>query len=440
MELRDLAITPVLLIIIYALAYVVRPYVTDPVNRRYFFPALTVKIIGALAIGFIYQFYYKGGDTYNYHTYGSRLIWEAIMDSPKGFNLIFGGDVSGLYPYYSKIAFYQDPASYFVVRLAAIGDLITFSSYSGTAVLFAVMSFVGMWLFFKAFYEQFPHLHKWIALSAFFIPSVFFWGSGLLKDTVTLAGVGVMTYTLKRMLIDHEFRIGSILIFLLTAYVIFSVKKYILLCFLPAAILWVYLSNLSKIRSLVLRVLLVPFILLVIAGSGYWAVQRLGADDERYALSKIPQTVRITAYDIGFYTGRGAGSTYSLGELDGTFSGMITKAPQAINVALFRPYLWEIRNPLMVLAALESFALLAFTLYVLVRQRYVIGKLLSDPHIVFCLVFCITFAFAVGLSTYNFGTLSRYRIPLLPFYVMALSLMFHYSKSERKLEVLEETE
>jgi hypothetical protein len=297
-----------------------------------------------------------------------------------------------------------------------------------------------MWLFFKAFYELFPHLHKWIAVAAFFIPSVFFWGSGLLKDTVTLAGVGVITYTLKRMLIDHEFRISSILLFIITAYIIFSVKKYILLCFLPAAILWVYLSNLSRVRSLVLRGLLVPFILLIIAASGYWAVQRLGADDERYALSKIPQTVRITAYDIGFYTGRGAGSAYTLGELDGTFSGMIMKAPQAINVALFRPYLWEIRNPLMVLAALESFSLLLFTLYVIIRQRYALFKMLYDPNIVFCLVFCITFAFAVGLSTYNFGTLSRYRIPLLPFYVMSLVLMFDYSNRERKLERLDETE
>jgi hypothetical protein len=440
MELRDLIVTPVLLIIVYVLAYIIRPSVTDSVNRRYFFPALTVKIIGALAIGFIYQFYYKGGDTYNYHTHGSRLIWKAIMDTPNGFNLIFGGDLQGLYPYYSKIAFFNDPASYFIVRLAAIGDLITFSSYSATAVLFAVMSFAGMWLFFKAFYELFPHLHKWIAVAAFFIPSVFFWGSGLLKDTVTLAGVGVITYTLKRMLIDHEFRISSILLFIITAYIIFSVKKYILLCFLPAAILWVYLSNLSRVRSLVLRGLLVPFILLIIAASGYWAVQRLGADDERYALSKIPQTVRITAYDIGFYTGRGAGSAYTLGELDGTFSGMIMKAPQAINVALFRPYLWEIRNPLMVLAALESFSLLLFTLYVIIRQRYALFKMLYDPNIVFCLVFCITFAFAVGLSTYNFGTLSRYRIPLLPFYVMSQVLMFDYSNRERKLERLDETE
>lgn len=440
MELRDLLVTPIWLMIIYIIAYVVRPYVTDSINHRYFFPALTVKIIGALAVGFLYQFYYTGGDTFNYHTHGSRHIWNAIMETPNGFNLLWNGDKQGLYPYYSKIGFYTDPASYFIVRIAAFFDLFTFSSYSATAILFASVSFVGMWLFFNAFYEQFPHLHRWIAVAAFFIPSVFFWGSGLLKDTITLAGVGVLMYAMKRLLIDKNFGLGGIVLFVFSAYIIFSIKKYILLCFLPAAILWVYLSNLSRIRSLAGRILLVPFVIIVIIVSGYWAVLKVGESDERYALSKIPETARTTAYDIGFWTGRGAGSTYSLGELDGTFSGMFAKAPQAVNVALYRPYLWEVRNPLMMISALESLALFVFTLYVLFVQRQVFFRMLLDPSVIFCLVFCITFAFAVGISSYNFGTLSRYRIPMLPFYVMALVLMFNYVKRDKKFEELEITE
>jgi hypothetical protein len=119
---------------------------------------------------------------------------------------------------------------------------------------------------------------------------------------------------------------------------------------------------------------------------------------------------------------------------------MFSKAPQAINVALFRPYLWEVRNPLMFISAIESFVILLFTLYVFFVQRHVFFKMLLDPNVIFCLLFCLTFAFAVGISTYNFGTLSRYRIPMLPFYVMALVLMFNYLKRERKFEELESTE
>src|SRR5690349_22378627 len=106
MESRDLIVTPVIIIIVYAAAYLIRPVLTDDVTRVYFFPALTLKIFGALALGFIYQFYYDGGDTFNYHTLGSRHIWEAIMDSPSnGMQLLFadgrGNPPPGTYDYAS---------------------------------------------------------------------------------------------------------------------------------------------------------------------------------------------------------------------------------------------------------------------------------------------------------------------------------------------------
>ncbi len=69
LDARDLIVTPIWILIIYGVAYLIRPKVTDEVNRVYFIPALTVKIIGALAVGLIYQFYYGGGDTFNYHTH-----------------------------------------------------------------------------------------------------------------------------------------------------------------------------------------------------------------------------------------------------------------------------------------------------------------------------------------------------------------------------------
>jgi hypothetical protein len=97
---------------------------------------------------------------------------------------------------------------------------------------------------------------------------------------------------------------------------------------------------------------------------------------------------------------------------------------------LFRPYLWEVRNPLMVLSAIEGLFLLGFTFFVFLKRRAVILQTLRNPDILFCVVFSLTFAFAVGVSTFNFGTLARYKIPLLPFYLIGLILMLNYSKKE----------
>ena len=443
MELRDLIVTPLLLLVVIIAAHLVRPRVTNSVTRRYFFPALAVKIIGALAVGFIYQFHYGGGDTFNYQTHGRRHIWEAFMDSPtKAFRLLLtdGQTYNDVYKYASKIIFFPDPQSYAIVKIAAVFDLLTFSSYSSTAVLFALVSFVGMWMFFQTFYEQYPTLHKQLAIAAFFIPSVFFWGSGLLKDTITLACLGAATYQIYRIFIRKQFGFRHLMLLTLSFYGLYSIKIYILLTFLPATIIWVFLANLASIRTKVLKIMLAPFMLTAAITLGYFAMVKAGEDNSKYSLKKVAMTAKITAYDIGFYTGRDAGSGYALGELDGTLTSMFKLAPQAIVVSLFRPYLWEVKNPLMLLSALESLALLLICILIVVKLNVRLASCISHPTVVFALIFSIVFAFAVGVSTFNFGTLVRYKIPLLPFFTVALIFIWDYSKRERKVSPFESTE
>lgn len=443
MELRDLIVTPIVIILVYLVAFLVRGKVTDQVTRKYFMPALTVRLVGALALGFLYQFYYAGGDTYNFHTHGSRHIWQAFMDSPAtGFKLLTsqGEYFPGSYAYVSRMLFYTDPSSYFVIRLAAVFDLITFSSYSATSVLFAVIAFSGSWCLFVTFYRQSKHLHVWLAAATLFVPSVVFWGSGLLKDTLTLASVGFLTHAIGNLFEQKKIRVTTILSGLVSIWALFIVKKYILLCFLPAALLWIYVANIAQLKSAVVKIMLVPIMILLVSVTGYYAVLLIGADDPRYSLDKIALTAKITAYDIGFYSGRDAGSGYSLGELDGTFTNLLSKFPLAVNVALFRPFLWEVRNPLMLFAALESFAFLVFTLYVLFKARLKLITALTNSNVIFGLLFSITFAFAVGVATYNFGSLTRYKIPLLPFYLLSLIYILNHLKSDKNVDSFDVTE
>lgn len=443
MELRDLIVTPIVIFLVYVAAYLIRPHVTDSVNRKYFFPALTVRIFGALALGFLYQFYYNGGDTFNYHTHGSRHIWNAFMDDPEiGLKLLFAdGEVgSNMHKYASKILFFDDPGSYTIVQIAAVFDLITFSSYSGTAVCFAVISFIGAWLLFLAFYHDNKDLHRLIAFAALFIPSVFFWGSALLKDNITLAGVGVATYLVRRMSNENKVGVFPFLILFLALFIVYSIKKYVLLCFVPALFFWIYSIYLSKVKSVILKLLLFPATMVIAVSSGYYAIEQVSKDDPKYALSQLGKTAQITAYDIAYWTGKDAGSTYTLGSLDGTLAGMLKLAPQAINVSLFRPYLWEVKNPLMLMSAIESFLLLIFTIYLIYSSWSYLGKAILNADVVFCFIFSITFAFAVGVSTFNFGTLSRYKIPMLPFFVLGLIMLYNYVNRARKLAELERTE
>jgi hypothetical protein len=445
MELRDLIVTPLLIIVVYVVAYRLRSYCTDDLTRKYFFPALTARIVGALAVGFIYQFYYHGGDTFAYHTHGSRHIWEAFIDSPEtGVKLLYSnGEYGvGLWSTASKIWYWRDPSSYFVVRIAAVFDLITFSSYSGTAVLFAVLSFVGAWLLFLTFNNLYPEINTWTAFACLFVPGVVFWGSGIFKDTVTMAVLEISTFLIYSMFIKGHIRIWKLLLLAICFWTIFSVKLYILLCFLPSLIAWVFSRNLALIRSNMVKWMVTPIVIVTGIALGFLAIQKVAEEDPRYNLSRLTETARITAYDIRYGWGArfGEGSTYTLGELDGTLAGMLALSPQAINVTLFRPYPWEIKNPLMLLSSLEALGCLLLTLYVIFKTRMAIFRLFLKPEILFCLVFALIFAFAVGLSTGNFGTLSRYKIPVMPYYILGLGLVYYHWKRERKFSVLAATE
>ncbi len=442
MEIRDLIVTPLVIILVYIVAWLVRPFVTDSINRKYFFPALTLKIIGAIALGFIYQFYYRGGDTFNYHTFGSRIIWEAFMESPaNGLKIfLFPNDQADVYSYSSRILFLTDPSSFAVVRVAFIFDLFTFSSYAATAVLFAVVSFMGMWMFFLTFYKIFPHLYRGIALAAFFIPSVFFWGSGILKDTISLGCLGIAVYMTYRVFLEGRFSFINICLLFLSLYVLAQIKVYIAFTFLPSAIVWVFMANFGKIRSLMLRIIIFPAVIVIASGLAYYSVLKAGETNSKYSIDRVAETAKITAYDIRYYTGRDAGSGYSLGELDGTLGSMLRLAPQAINVSLFRPYLWEVNNPLMLLSALESFTLLIGVCLIVLRSNIYALRTLSNGNVIFLLVFSVAFAFAVGVSTFNFGTLVRYKIPMLPFFVVMLTIMYDQANKLRKLDEFDWTE
>jgi hypothetical protein len=440
MDLRDFIVTPIIIFFIYVVAFLVKGHVTDKTNAKYFFPALTVRIFGALALGLIYQFYYNGGDTYNFHTRGSRHIWNAFMEDPTlGLQLMSRvEDSPGLYKYVSQIVFFHDSSSFVVIRVAAFFDLFTFSAYSGTAMCFAVISFIGAWMLFLTFYKAYPHLHKSIALASLFIPSVVFWGSGLLKDTITLACLGASTYLIREMFAKSRVGIMSLALLIFSLWTVYAIKKYILLCFIPAAFIWFYIGYLARFRSIVFKVIMVPFVFSISLACGYFTIQQVGKEDSRYSLNELGKTAQVTAYDIHYQTGKDAGSSYDLGDQEGTLLGLVKMAPQAINVSLYRPYLWEVKNPLMLLSAVESLLFLIITIYLVTTSGSYIRNGVTNPDILFCLIFSVTFAFAVGVSTYNFGTLSRYKIPLLPYFALGLILLHDYVKF-KKIAAVEET-
>ena len=429
MELSDLFLTPLYLGIFYAVAFGIRARVTNQFTKQFFIPALTLKFIGAIALGLVYQFYYGGGDTYNYF-FHTKIIYSAFGDSfSNGLKLLLdngGSDDPATAKYVAQMYWHQPHSTeYATVRIAAFFGLFCFNNYSVIALFFAATSFSGLWAMYVTFARIRPHVYKQLAWAIFYIPSMFFWGSGVMKDSLAVGALGWLFYALYRGAIQKRGILKAAAVGFLAAYALLSIKVYILLCFLPGALLWVFNENNALIKNQTVRVLAKPVFFVVGSLIAIYAATNLTKGDDKYDVDKIGERSKITADYLYETSVKQNGSAYTLGKQDGTISGMVKLAPQAIVTALFRPLIFEARNPIMLLSAIEAGFFLIFTLRIFWRTGVVatIKFVATTPVLVMCFVFSLIFAASVAINSSNFGTLVRYKIPMIPFYLGGLYIL-----------------
>ena len=438
----DLVLTPLFLGVIIFIARRSRDkkYPVGHPLRNYYLPGLYVKLFGAIFIALIYQYYYGGGDTFNYYNH-SRIINSSLNDSftvwLKLILRISPDSDPSLYPYVSQMVFYTDPASHMVNVIGALFGLLNGTTYIPIALLFAYFSFTGIWAMYKTFAHIYPALVKPLAFAFLFIPSTFVWGSAIFKDTICMFGLGWMTYTTFRIFVNRDFSFRNFLLLAVSFYLIAVVKVYILLAFLPAISLWILLNYSHRIASLGVRFLVwIFFIGLTSLGFVFFA-NRFSKELNKYSLERIAQTASSTRGWISYATDA-EGSSYDLGEFEPTVNGMLSKFPAGVVVTLFRPFPWEAKKVIVALSALEAIVFLFGTLFCIVRNSFFgfFKRVFTDPNLTFFLVFSLIFAFAVGLSSANFGALSRYKIPCLPFYAAMLIILIYvpYQKSRRVIK------
>lgn len=407
--------------------------VRNPVIAKYFVPAFIVKAIGAIAIGLIYQYFYGFGDTFGYYNMG-KFFLQAYQDEQASFSEIF---FTGNQRFYSNLAYQYDFSSWYafnpqtiiVARFSAFFSLLGGGYYLTTALFFALFSFAGIWQLYRTFVRLFPALHRSLAWFILFLPSVFFWGSGLLKDSLSMAGLGFLTFSSFQLFILRKKKIQSLLMIVLSAYLILEVKAYILFSFVPAVLMWILFEYRKRVKIKAIRSLLLPLILLLlVVGFGYLNNQ-LSLTYENLSLENITKSATELQQNIGAYE---SGSSYNIGQADGSLGSFLAILFPSLIVTLFRPFPWEINNVFSLISAFESLFFLWFTIRTFRRVgiKQFFGTITNKPIVLFCFTFAVIFAIAVGIASQNFGTLVRYKIPCMPFYLVGVLLVNYYATGE----------
>jgi hypothetical protein len=205
---------------------------------------------------------------------------------------------------------------------------------------------------------------------------------------------------------------------------------------LPGFLLWVMIKYASQIKNTLIRVLVVPLIIAITVGGSMVIITSMGSMLGLYSdFNAIIEKVKITQEDLIRSEQYGMNYFY-IGKIEPTPVGLLLKAPSAVIAGLFRPMIWEARNPFIVMSALENMALLLLLLYAFLRIGPIkyFRTIMRDPFLTFALLFSVIFAFGVGLASANFGALVRYKIPLLPFFVSGMFIMLGVYRKQKQMK------
>lgn len=403
---------------------------------RFLLPALACKIAGGAGLCLIYTLYYTdGGDVTNYYL-STRTFVNALLnlDFDKFFAMLDyrHNNIWELLAHDDRYGYFMfAPTDYyalFTVTITIPLCLLGCKSFIVTTMLLSCFSFIGLWKLYEVFVSEFPDLFRQFAIAIFFIPSVFFWGSGILKDTYTLSAVGFYIYGFYKFQIKKQRKIGYLLMIVLSVVGFIYIKPYFFFALLPGSLIWMSFQRLNAIKTPMLRVLAIPLILCLSALLVLAGLKVFGNYLGEYSLDLVLLKAVKTQQDL-IREAYGTNS-YNIGVFEPTIAGVLSKLPAALNLAFFRPYLWDARNPVMFLSALENFFMLSFSIYILIRVKLstLFRSLFSNPLLVFSFLFALFFAFSVGLTTANYGALARLKIPCIPFYLCSLFILYHLNK------------
>jgi hypothetical protein len=407
---------------------------------RYFIYGLWTKVFGGLFFALIYISYYGQGDTTGYYECSMAFSNLFFHDFGTFLQAFFGdGSIETKSLFTSETGeplmyMFGEASTRFTIKLLTPFMLVSGNSYLITTLLVSVFTYGALWQLYRMFCGYFPQYSKQLAIAVLFMPSVMFWGSGILKDSFTLASTCYLIVFFNKFILRRGNMVKNVVALIVFAYVVVSVKAYIMMILLPSSLVWLFYNRMSKIRNRLVRNLIVPFVYMLIVSGSYFGLKAFGDSLGKFSVDRALKTASINQYDLkqDYYEG----NSFDIGGFEPTIPGALSKFPQATMAGLFRPYLWDTRNVVMLLSGLENVFMLGVTVLVLTKMRWrkmhrFVG---NHPIILYCLVFSILFAFMIGLTTPNFGALVRFKIPLIPLYMACMLVIYAELTKKRVAE------
>jgi hypothetical protein len=397
---------------------------------RHFKPVVSValfnlKFVTGIFIWIVYTFYYKDLQNNDVHKFynDALVLRQAASENPTAFIKLMSGksdETTAVYTAQMKNwerNFDEAPVNEnrTIIKLNALLMFISDKTYLVHILFMCFISLIGwIWIFNSVF--DYAGL-KPFALSLFVLvlPSVLFWTSGVMKEPLLVFGLGLFTKGLLKLPEQNNFPSISKLLLLVFAgtVVLLSIKFYVLVCLLPAALAFLIFAKEERSILLLSKYIILYGLLLALV---------LNIQVVLPTINPLQMLVNKEVHSVKEAVYFNAGSRIEIPGIAPTAFSFLKAAPVGIWNTITRPYLWETKNPMMVASAVENAVVLLIILFAVFSGKF---SLKHFNLLLFLLAFSLAYFALIGMCTPVLGNLVRYKAPVLPFFLLAFLIASH---------------
>ncbi len=373
-----------------------------------------IKIVASVAMYYIYTVYYpirNEADMFKYFD-DSQHIFAAFKDSVLHFlRLITGIDIHNveLQKYFDQMNFWNRKFTYgigndnrTIIRINAIFMLFSGGNIWVHNIFASYIAFVSYFMIYRVFVSYAPHLRTFLIISIFLIPSSVFWTSSILKETIVVFGLALFFHGFHAL---HTKKISwkSLLILCLGIFFLISIKLYVLVALIPAALAYVLANKFPQKRIIYSYILVYVAVILAIIinqiGEIYPVLKTFANKRNDFITDTIRQTDAQSYIPIGY--------------IKSNLLDFIKETPHALYRALFLPWIWNVQSFIQYIPAFEKLLMIILfiiSLFFHKKQTREIKNLMW-----FSGTFTLGVCWIVGMTTPVVGAIVRYTVPVLPF-------------------------
>ena len=396
-----------------------------PFSTRSLQLAFFLRIAMGFGLFLIYSYHYpsrQDADTFKYFD-DSQYMYDAFWTNPGDyFKMLFGIHCNTEYfntEYFNNMSnwvrsydngLFND--NRLMIRVNAFLRIFSFGNYHVHSIILAFLAFMGSFSLSKLFFEV-SRSKVLTYIAVFLVPSLVFWSSGILKEAVLLAALGFFAYHFYQLFDSNRTWKNYVMLFLMSC-VLIVLKLYVFMAFFPAIIIWLVVSKWR--RSL--WVYLLMYILFIAIAT------LIGEINPRYdfvnlIVDKQKQFIRLA----DFYP---VNSRFDLEVLTYEFWSLLLSSPEAIFNVFTKPWPNELNSILYIPSFIENAVILLLLVTTFVYRKAL--KVKEWDFVIFCLSFCIILYTVIGLTTPITGAIVRYKIPAIPFLMMAVFMLIDFDK------------